>query len=173
MPMDFEYRPDKWTPDTDGPEPSVYEDDPGQWLSDAEGQGNSFGPAASTAIVLLIVLVVLIIVGLNAFSKRLDSSQASFLEMSVRRAAVACYALEGSFPTNAQGIGYLQENYGLMVDKERYIVYYEYLGANLLPQIKVYPYDGDADQSVLIGEALGSQQFNGLPNPLPNASAQP
>jgi hypothetical protein len=56
------------------------------------------------------------------------------LEESLRRAAVACYAAEGSYP---QDEGYLEEHYGIQIDRERYTVHYEIFAENLMPNITV------------------------------------
>ena len=57
-------------------------------------------------------------------------------EQAVRRAAVQCYTIEGRYPAN---IEYLRENYGLAVDSDRYVIHYQRLGQNLLPEIAVFP----------------------------------
>ena len=36
-------------------------------------------------------------------------------------------------------VEYLKENYGLAVDDSRYVIHYQRLGANLLPEIAVFP----------------------------------
>ncbi|MDD6175175.1 MAG: hypothetical protein PUC59_05410 [Firmicutes bacterium] len=50
------------------------------------------------------------------------------------RAAVNCYAIEGSYPADA---GYLEEHYGVIVDHERYAVLYDCIGSNVMPYIEV------------------------------------
>ena len=57
-------------------------------------------------------------------------------EESVRRAAVQCYALEGIYPVNMQ---YLMEHYGIRPDTNRFIVHYQFIADNLLPEIIVLP----------------------------------
>ena len=56
------------------------------------------------------------------------------LENALRQASVACYAAEGVYPPNP---GYLQEHYGLLLDEERYMVFYESFADNLMPIITV------------------------------------
>lgn len=60
------------------------------------------------------------------------------LEESIRRAAVTCYAVEGIYPPN---LAYLQDHYGIQVDEERYDVFYEVFGSNLVPEITVLERD--------------------------------
>ena len=56
------------------------------------------------------------------------------LEDAVRRSVVACYAAEGIYPPNLE---YLEEHYGLQVDRERYTVVYEIFASNLMPDVTV------------------------------------
>jgi hypothetical protein len=56
------------------------------------------------------------------------------LEESLRRAAVACYAAEGSYPMD---VAYLEEHYGIQIDKDRYTVRYDAFAQNLMPDITV------------------------------------
>lgn len=54
---------------------------------------------------------------------------------AVRRAAVQCYALEGAYPAD---LAYLQTHYGLILE-DRLVYHYRALGANLMPEIQVFP----------------------------------
>ena len=59
---------------------------------------------------------------------------AAQLEQAVRRCAVSCYAQEGFYPPNLQ---YLAEHYALRYDESQYIVHYEAVASNLMPDITV------------------------------------
>ena len=56
------------------------------------------------------------------------------LETALARAAVACYASEGVYPPNVQ---YLVEHYGVQINSELYLVKYEVIASNLMPDITV------------------------------------
>ena len=56
------------------------------------------------------------------------------LEKAISNAAVACYAIEGSYPPSVE---YLTEKYGIQIDPERFIVKYERYASNLMPDITV------------------------------------
>mgnify|MGYP003290655336 CR=1 FL=1 len=56
------------------------------------------------------------------------------LEEALRRASVACYAAEGIYPPS---LSYLEQHYGVQIDKERYTVFYEVFADNLMPEITV------------------------------------
>ena len=56
------------------------------------------------------------------------------LEEVLRRSAVACYAAEGIYPPD---LAYLEEHYGIQINEERYVVSYDALAENLMPDITV------------------------------------
>ena len=47
-----------------------------------------------------------------------------------------CYALEGAYPAN---LSHLEGRYGVQVDESRFFVDYQYVAANLMPDITVLP----------------------------------
>lgn len=62
-----------------------------------------------------------------------DERSMQSLEDAVRRAAVSCYAAEGSYPDR---LDYLVERYGLQLDP-RYAVHYDIFASNLAPDVTV------------------------------------
>ena len=56
------------------------------------------------------------------------------LEDAVRRNTVACFAAEGMYPPN---LAYLEEYYGVQIDRKRYDVIYQPIAENLMPDITV------------------------------------
>ena len=56
------------------------------------------------------------------------------LEDVLRRSAVACYAAEGVYPPSVE---YMEEHYGLQIDKENYEISYNVIAENLMPDITV------------------------------------
>ena len=47
---------------------------------------------------------------------------------------MACYAAEGIYPPD---LDYLEEHYGLQIDRDRYTVFYQIFASNLMPDITV------------------------------------
>lgn len=41
---------------------------------------------------------------------------------AIRRASVQCYSIEGRYPPSVE---YLEDNYGIVIDRERYNVFYD------------------------------------------------
>ncbi|MCH5252594.1 MAG: hypothetical protein J1F22_06440 [Lachnospiraceae bacterium] len=56
------------------------------------------------------------------------------LDSSIRKATMTCYATEGVYPPTIQ---YLKENYGIQIDEDRFTVFYEIYGDNMMPDITV------------------------------------
>lgn len=56
------------------------------------------------------------------------------LEETLKRAAVACYSLEGAYPDSAEALAAAS---GLSWNTDLYDVKYEYCGSNLMPDITV------------------------------------
>lgn len=87
--------------------------------------------------VLLFFIVILAFLAATSYvSDSTARQEAEGLEDSIRKSTVHCYALEGSYPENLE---YLEENYGISYDHEKYVVSYEIIGENLMPDIMVIP----------------------------------
>ena len=92
----------------------------------------SLGPALLVPAALAVLLIFT-----SALSNLQDghaSEGRRQLEDAVRRSAVACYAAEGIYPPTLE---YLEEHYGLQVNRERYTVMYEVFASNLMPDVTV------------------------------------
>lgn len=72
--------------------------------------------------------------GITSVSAQTVQQQKKSLEEAIRRDMVTCYAMEGSYP---ESLDYLKEHYGLTYDETRYIVNYEVMGSNLMPDVTV------------------------------------
>ena len=95
------------------------------------------GRGALKALLTLAVLAVILLSFSTALSNlRLGGGEEGRmqLEESIRRAAVTCYAVEGIYPPD---LAYLQEHYGIQVNEDRYYVFYEVFGSNMMPDITV------------------------------------
>lgn len=88
-------------------------------------------PTAFFALVLSVLYG-----GLGTLDQATRDQQLRSAEEAIRRAAVHCYAVEGQYPPNLQ---YLQDRYGIQVDSQRYIVHYQAVAGNLMPDILILP----------------------------------
>ena len=83
---------------------------------------------------MTLVLLVAFLVALTNLEGGQGEERRLQLEVSVRRAAVTCYAVEGIYPPD---LDYLRQHYGIQVDEKHYDVFYEVFGSNIMPDITV------------------------------------
>jgi len=87
----------------------------------------------------LLVLALLLLAGLTAFifarsGRDVSEEGAAAIRETVRLSALQCYVVEGVYPPDLQ---YLEDNYGLQINKEDYYVVYDCFSSNLPPSIRV------------------------------------
>lgn len=90
--------------------------------------------AAAGLLMVLVLAATGLGLGARRVSRDLNDASAQALRQAVLQAAVQCYAVEGSYPSS---LDYLEENYGLLVNHDRFIVTYEAFASNLIPQVNV------------------------------------
>ena len=83
---------------------------------------------------LTAALLVVFLSSLSELSGDRSREERRRLEDALQRAVVACYALEGAYPPD---LAYLEENYGIRIDRDRYTVAYVPVAENLMPDITV------------------------------------
>lgn len=72
--------------------------------------------------------------GLEGFWRQTEGKSAEAVKEAILRSAIQCYALEGAYP---EDLVYLSTHYGIQVNEQAYFYYYEYLGANIRPNVEV------------------------------------
>ena len=73
--------------------------------------------------------------GVLSMSDRMDREGEETLRSAIARASVQCYAIEGRYPPSVE---YLEENYGIKIDRKRFNVFYEGFDSNVMPEITVF-----------------------------------
>lgn len=86
------------------------------------------------SLFFIAAVFVILTVGLIGYQERNQSMDLETKEDTVMKYAIQCYASEGSYPPD---LVYLENNYGLIVDKNKYIYHYEIFGSNVPPIIDV------------------------------------
>jgi competence protein ComGC len=87
------------------------------------------------SIIITAVLLIIILVSFQSVEKVSNSEDRSAaIEKVIMKAAVQCYALEGSYPPS---VDYLKDNYGIILDESQYFYFYDTNGANIAPTIQV------------------------------------
>jgi len=84
--------------------------------------------------ILFAVLIVWLALSLTKTERTLRDNRKNYIYSSVMNGAVLCYSIEGEYPPDIQ---YLEDNYGIRYDPDKYIVHYSYFGANIRPSVTV------------------------------------
>ena len=85
-------------------------------------------------IVIFLVLMVVFLWSVTYISNSNASEQRESLETAIDRCIVQCYALEGTYPPSLE---YMEKNYGLTYDEDRFFVDYVSIGSNLYPDVTI------------------------------------
>lgn len=104
-----------------------------------------FGIVGSVFLPLLVFFaaVTMLLYGFSNTDGSTEKKRAEVTYNAVRRAVVSCYALEGFYPAS---VAYLEENYGVKIDRNKFVVEYETIGSNIMPAFQVIP-KGSGDES--------------------------
>lgn len=84
--------------------------------------------------VAVLAILMCFLMGVSNLTEGQADEDKRQLEEVLRRSAVACYAAEGIYPPE---LAYLEEHYGIQINEERYVVSYDALAENLMPDITV------------------------------------
>ncbi len=89
----------------------------------------------AVSLLMTALMFIWLIIGTMNVSSSVSARQLTQLNRTVRRYAVQCYALEGRYP---ESLEYLEQQYGLTLDRSLYVYHYRFLGANIFPEIAVF-----------------------------------
>jgi hypothetical protein len=87
---------------------------------------------------LLILVLLIFIVACRSVNSTNSVQEKAILGNALDRSITQCYALEGSYPPS---LSYLEDNYGLTYDHQRYFIDYQYIGDNLRPDTTIIERD--------------------------------
>ena len=90
---------------------------------------------AAIAIVVVALVIVAALV-FNVVSGSAREQGAVALRASILNSAKQCCAIEGSYPAT---LTHLEEDYGLAVNHNDYVITYEYFAGNIMPSVVVTP----------------------------------
>ena len=90
--------------------------------------------SALLPVIFTVVVMLIIVFGLKQTALSSKAEGLKILEDSVRRAVAKCYAVEGSYP---ESVAYLEEHYGIHIDRTKYVVHYDIFASNIMPDIMV------------------------------------
>ncbi|MBQ6465831.1 MAG: hypothetical protein IJJ43_06160 [Oscillospiraceae bacterium] len=86
----------------------------------------------------LLLLALILALSFGRSDRDISDESAAAIRETVRRSALQCYVVEGMYPPDLQ---YLENNYGLQINREDFYVVYDCFASNLPPTIRVVPKD--------------------------------
>lgn len=97
---------------------------------------NSF----NVSILIFVAILGLFFFGVSSVSSSEITNDKEILEEAVLHDVIHCYSIEGTYPPS---VSYMEKHYGLTYDKDKYIVDYQFIGANIMPQIDIIKKSGN------------------------------
>ncbi|MCR5798657.1 MAG: hypothetical protein K6G69_01115 [Lachnospiraceae bacterium] len=94
-----------------------------------------------TAAVFAAFIIIFVYAVSRVETRNLDRED-DILRSALERDIIHCYAIEGFYPPSLE---YIVENYGLIYDKDAYIVDYRPIGNNMYPNFSIIK-KGDSDE---------------------------
>ena len=85
-------------------------------------------------LIFFTLIVLAVVTGIKAYDRSSVERGRKIVSDSVIRAAVQCYALEGRYPSDVE---YLRSHYGLSANEEKYMIHYQFVGDNIMPDVTV------------------------------------
>ena len=99
-----------------------------------EVSGGSGFPWLPVGLVAAVVIVALIV--LRDPGRDISQESAVAIKDAVERCARQCYVVEGVYPPN---LAYLEDHYGIRINKKDYFVNYDAFASNVPPSVIVTP----------------------------------
>jgi len=90
--------------------------------------------AAILPFLFTAAIIAMVILGIRQTDEANNAEGLRILEESIHRAVIMNYAIEGRFP---ESIEYIEDNFGIHIDRTRFFVHYTVFASNIIPTIVV------------------------------------
>lgn len=87
------------------------------------------------AMLIIAITGAVIFVSIGNFGSGYDDKRLQEIHDTIISSLAQCYALEGRYPAD---LDYLEDHYGLQLDKTNYGYHYEMFASNIFPNIRVF-----------------------------------
>ncbi len=84
--------------------------------------------------IIFALVILFFIYGLGRLSTYNAANQKEILTDAITRDVIHCYSIEGSYPPSLE---YIEAHYGLTYDHDRFIIDYEPIGSNIMPNVTI------------------------------------
>lgn len=91
-------------------------------------------------VVLLAAVILAFAVTADSLGETNLTRERDIMERALNRSITQCYALEGTYPPD---LSYLCDNYGFTYNETHFFIDYQYIGANLRPDVTIIEREGN------------------------------
>ncbi len=91
------------------------------------------------SILFFVAIIGVFLFGIATVSSGTAEDERRILEEAIHKDIVHCYAVEGMYPPT---LSYMEEHYGLIYDHDKYLVDYETIGSNIMPNVTIIERSG-------------------------------
>lgn len=95
----------------------------------------SINKSVLVSLIVSLSLMLIVIFGIDNANSTIKSTEIEKLKNSITKAALHCYSIEGYYPSDLE---YLVETYGIVINEDKFHVYYSTFGSNIMPTIEIY-----------------------------------
>lgn len=88
------------------------------------------------SLLVIAVAVAVVFAAIRDYGEDYSEKKLAQIRETVLGHVAQCYALEGRYPKE---LDYLEENYGLVLNRDKYIYHYIIFASNVFPDVKVIP----------------------------------
>ena len=86
------------------------------------------------SVLFFVFVMVLFLAGISVLSNSSVRDEKDILTKAINKDVIHCYAVEGFYPPS---LAYIEEHYGLTYDHAKYLIDYEAIGNNILPNVMI------------------------------------
>lgn len=86
-------------------------------------------------LAIFAAIMIFFYIALTNMDKNVDSNEVKTLAEAIDNAVVSHYAINGVYPENLEVI---EKEYGIIIDKESFIVSYDIIAPNVMPAVSVF-----------------------------------
>ena len=94
--------------------------------------------ALLSSLIVIAICAAVLFASVLAYGDGYADKRAAQIKESIISCVAQCYALEGRYPAD---LTYLEEHYGLQLDRADYTFHYELFASNIFPGIRVIAKD--------------------------------
>ncbi len=91
------------------------------------------------SILFFLAVIGIFLYGIATVSSGSTRDEKRILDEAIHKDIVHCYAVEGMYPPS---LSYMEEHYGLTFDHDKFLVDYEPIGANIMPNVTILERSG-------------------------------